>query len=168
MSKIRVRRALVPDWRQYRSLRLAALRDSPDAFGSTLADAELLTEGDWRARLLGAACFITAVDEQPVGLAAGLFEDGSAELVSMWVEPASRGSGAADLLVAAVIEWAANAGHGQLSLWVATGNLRAQRLYARHGFEATGELQPMREDTPDRLELRMTRAAVGCRNRPDR
>lgn len=158
MSTGRVRRAQADDWREYRSIRLAALRDSPGAFSSTLADAERLTDDDWRRRCDAAACFLATVDGQPAGLVAGLVEDGHAELVSMWVAPAHRGSGVASMLVEAVVGWAATAGHARIALWVTVDNLRAQRLYSRHGFESTGEIQPMREDTPDRLELRMARS----------
>ena len=152
MRAAAVRRATPPEWRAYRHLRLAALADAPDAFGSTLADAIRNTEADWRRRLEDAACFIAGVDGRDAGLAAGIVDGGRAELVSMWIDPRHRGAGLADLLVDAVVGWARAAGFDELRLWVADGNERARRLYLRHGFALTADAQPVRDDTPDRLE----------------
>ncbi|NJN50896.1 MAG: hypothetical protein HC809_03045 [Gammaproteobacteria bacterium] len=47
----RIRTIEPEDWQQYRDLRLRALQDSPDAFGSTYADAKLLSDEQWQARV---------------------------------------------------------------------------------------------------------------------
>lgn len=155
MPTTAVRRATPAEWPAYRALRLAALADAPDAFGSTLAEATRNTQADWRSRLEKAACFIASAGGRDAGLAACLVGDGRAQLVSMWVHPGHRGAGLADLLVGAVVQWARTAGYDELELWVAAGNERARRLYARHGFASTGEEQPVRDDAPERLEHRM-------------
>lgn len=55
------------------------------------------------------------------------------ELNSIYVDAAAHGTGiAAELLTAAIADQPAH-------LWVFTANLRAQRFYAKHGFNATGE-----------------------------
>ena len=51
----RIRPLLADDWPLYRSLRLRALRDSPDAFGSTFAAEAQRTDADWQARAHQAA-----------------------------------------------------------------------------------------------------------------
>ena len=147
-----------PDqWSVYRAIRLEALADAPGAFGSTHAGALLITEQEWRRRLAGSAVFLASRDGTVVGLVAGIVEDGAAELVSMWVRADSRGAGVGDQLVDAVLGWAADAGFDVINLWVATGNGAAERLYARHGFAPTGELQPVVPGNPERMELRMSR-----------
>jgi len=45
-------RNFTPDaWPAYRALRLRALEDAPDAFGSTLADESVRPPEEWAARL---------------------------------------------------------------------------------------------------------------------
>ena len=152
------------DWRELRRIRLAALADAPREFSSTLAEADRLSEEDWRERLAGRAQFLVRVDGQPVGTAGCYIEpDGTAQLVSMWVNPDRRGHGAGDVLVSAVLGWARRAGYPDVRLWVTIGNGAAQRLYARHGFSPTGIIQPLRPDTPDQLEEEMVRTFVKVR-----
>jgi GNAT superfamily N-acetyltransferase len=152
-----IRRLAAADWAAFREIRLAALCDAPEAFGSTAADAEKLDEEEWRRRLEQRAVFLAEVLTQPVGLAAGIGGDrpGEAELISMWVVPARRGQGVGDRLVEAVLAWAVAEGFTSVGLWVAQGNARAERLYARHGFAATGRLQPMGGKRVDLLEFEM-------------
>jgi ribosomal protein S18 acetylase RimI-like enzyme len=152
------------DWREFRRIRLTALAGAPREFSSTLADSARLSEEDWRERLAGRAQFVVRQDGQPVGTAGCLIEpDGTAELVSMWVNPDWRGRGAGDVLVSAVLGWARRAGYPDVRLWVTIGNGAAQRLYARHGFCPTGAIQPLRPDKPDQLEQEMVRTFVTVR-----
>ncbi|MEU5127981.1 GNAT family N-acetyltransferase [Streptomyces mobaraensis] len=95
--------------------------------------------------------------DAPCGLTSVLLTDPrAAELVSFWVAPTARGSGAADLLLDAALGHAAAHARTELRLWVAAGNDRAERFYRRRGFTRTGESQPVRPDEP-RLEYAMTR-----------
>ncbi|MCB9744615.1 MAG: GNAT family N-acetyltransferase [Alphaproteobacteria bacterium] len=64
-------------------------------------------------------------------------------LISMWVAPVARGSGASDRLVRAVIEHARRSGREALLLDVGDHAPRAIALYARHGFEPEGWRGPM-------------------------
>ncbi len=144
-------------WREYRALRLAALADSPSAFGSTLTEERHLRASDWRARLARRAQFVVRCRREAVGTAGGVAEDG-AELVSLWVHPTWRGRGVGDLLVQAVLDWAREQGHAELRLWVSANNGPAERLYARHSFVRTGASQPVTATDPTRREFAMTRA----------
>jgi GNAT superfamily N-acetyltransferase len=159
LAELVLRRLAPTDWAAFRSVRLAALRDAPEAFGSTAADAEKLQEVEWRRRLEQRAVFMAESAGQGVGLVAGIAGDqpGEGELISMWVAPAWRGQGVGDRLVEAVLVWATGEGFTSVGLWVANGNPRAEQLYARHGFDATGRVQPMGEERLDRLEFEMRR-----------
>jgi ribosomal protein S18 acetylase RimI-like enzyme len=136
-------RALSPqDWKVCRDLRLAALRDSPDAFYSTYEENRDRDEAAWRAwPSRGVACgaWLGGVPVGMVGIATDPDADGEADLFAMWVAPAARGSGVADALIRAALEWAAAAGARGVNLEVAPGNARAERVYARHGFVGTAQ-----------------------------
>ncbi|WP_261559274.1 hypothetical protein [Frankia tisae] len=69
-----LRTLVVDDWPVWRELRLAALADAPQAFGSAPADWQ--GDGDtarrWRARLEAVAVNIVAdLDGQPAGMISG-------------------------------------------------------------------------------------------------
>jgi GNAT superfamily N-acetyltransferase len=159
LAELVVRRLTPGDWAAFRAARLAALRDAPEAFGSTAEAAERVDETEWRRRLEQRAVFLAEVSTQPVGVAAGIAGDVplEAELISMWVTPAWRGHGVGDRLIDVVLGWAVHEGFTVVSLWVARGNTRAERLYARHGFAATGREQPMGGARLDHLEFEMRR-----------
>lgn len=95
----------------------------------------------------------------PVGLVGAYrerVEQPHVELVSMWVAPAGRRCGTGRLLVQAVLDWAHETGADAVELSVTVGNVAAQRLYERMGFESDGGYQPLPSD-PCRNELRMRR-----------
>jgi ribosomal protein S18 acetylase RimI-like enzyme len=167
MTSIAVRVLDVEEWPLYRSVRLAALADSPKAFLSTLSHEETFTPDIWRSRLEQRNTFVAEDDGGEDGEAEvrGLVsivprDPDVAEIVSMWVHPAARGRGAADLLVRAALAWAHERGVPEVRLWVAEGNDRAERLYARHGFQRTGTVQPLR-DREVELEFSMSRSLRG-------
>ncbi len=136
-----VRRAVAGDEAVLRALRLAALADSPDAFASTLAREEARPVAEWTRWITDAATFVWETPAGARGLAAGVPHRDDATcafLMSMWVHPDARGTGAGDALVEAVLGWAAAAGYRTVRLHVGKDNAPARRLYARHGFRLTG------------------------------
>ncbi|CAA9237999.1 MAG: hypothetical protein AVDCRST_MAG20-1583 [uncultured Acidimicrobiales bacterium] len=155
---IEVRRPTEDEWAVVRAVRLAALADAPDAFGSTLAAEEDLPEAEWRRRT---PSFVLAVAgggaAEPAGLAAG-WEDpaqpGALELVSMWVAPGWRRQGVGEALVAAVVAEGHRRGASEVRLWVTATNDGARRLYQRCGFEPTGATAPL-PSNPTLVEERL-------------
>lgn len=133
-----------------RAIRLAALRDAPDAFGSTYAETAARPPADWAAQLRDLATFVAVLDGADAGMVRGGPGEraGDAWLLSMWVAPSARGRGVGEALVAAVVDWARREGFARVVLDVADENAPAVGLYARLGFEPTGEvghLPPPRE-----------------------
>lgn len=157
---VMVRVVHADDWEQARDIRLAALREAPQAFGSTYAREAPFTEQQWRGRTGSdhSVCFFAELADgaEPAGLAGVYEEDGTADLVSMWVRPAARGLGAGEALVEAAADWAKARDHATLYLWVTESNAAARKLYERCGFTPTGERQPLPSD-PSVIEIRMSR-----------
>ena len=133
------------DWPSWRELRLAALAEAPQQFGAKLADWQ--GEGDqpkrWRARLEipGSLNLIALHDGVPAGMVSGVpgSAEGIVELISMWVSPAARGTGAGNRLIAELIGWATATGAEELRLEVRQDNAPAIGLYERNGFARTGQ-----------------------------
>ena len=145
------------DWAELRDVRLRALVDAPSAFASTHAREVGFDEAEWRRRIAAGPWWLARADGAAVGLVAGYrTDDDVRHLVSMWVDAAHRGSGAAARLVEAVCRWAVEDGGRAVSLWVADGNDRARRFYERLGFTGTGERQPL-PSAPEIGEERLER-----------
>jgi len=141
-STMSVRRAVLGDEAIVRDLRLRALADAPDAFDSTLERESAMAPSDWSRWISSGATFLFEHPDGPRGIAAGVLYDGEPDavlLISMWVDPAFRGSGAADALVASVIAWAESEGAAEVVLHVGKANARARRFYERIGFRLVGE-----------------------------
>ncbi len=130
------------DWERWRNLRLAALRESPEAFCASLRDWEDADEARWRGRLREVPFnAIVEIDGAPAGMVSAetIAPDG-VELLSLWVAPQARGRGIGDALVRAVIDWAAARGASHVELEAIVGNDPARELYRRSGFVAVGEV----------------------------
>lgn len=146
MSDVVIRQLIPDEWERFRDIRLAALIDAPTAFGSTYAQSAAYTEHIWRSRLTTAAMFAAEEGDRLIGIAGGLpgqSADAAAVLISMWVDPATRGRGIGEQLVNRVIEWVKAEGFRRLTLWVTVGNDAAERLYTRCGFVPTGQIEPI-------------------------
>jgi GNAT superfamily N-acetyltransferase len=141
---MRVRRLGPGEHELLRTVRLRALADAPSAYGSTYEREHAFTVEIWDGRLRAEAntlLMCEADDGTPIGMAGGVRDADDphmGDLVSMWVDPVARGSGAADALVAEVIRWAERAPLRILKLHITEGNVAAERLYERHGFTPTG------------------------------
>ena len=136
-----VRRATLGDEPILRAVRLEALSDTPDAFGSTYEREVARTTSDWQRWLSPGVTFILDEPEGTRGIVAGAhdaIDPAVVHLMAMWVHPAIRGSGAGNLLVAAVLSWAEAERARVVRLVVVLSNDRARRFYERNGFRPTG------------------------------
>src|SRR5262249_26236037 len=129
----RVRRAIAGDEPLLRALRLEAMTEAPDAFGSTYERELARTAADWRRWLSPPnATFVLDAADGPRGIAAGVHDPQDAtvvHLMAMWVHPVLRGTGAGDALVSCVLSWAATEGATVVRLKVEQRNERARRCY---------------------------------------
>ncbi len=156
-----VRETVMADWQAWRDIRLQALRDAPDAFGSTYAEQNRRGENHWRQRVAGSGLFLAWIPEvsvaEPAGMAGGYqAAPGTVELISMFVRPQARGRGVGEALIDAVTGWARERDATSVHLWVTDINKHARRLYERCGFSVTAERQPL-PSNPAIGEVGMTR-----------
>jgi GNAT superfamily N-acetyltransferase len=141
-------------------VRLRALTIDPEAFSTTVADADEA----WAARASAAgddgAVLIAVQAARAVGMAGVRWsEDGHriAALWGMWVDPETRGSGVGRELVVAVRAWVRDHGGRFVRLGVFARDGGAEDFYARLGFVAVDDF-PWQRD-PSRRVVRMVRPA---------
>ena len=156
-----VRVAAAADWPLYRAVRLRALQDAPDAFGSSHAAEADRADAHWADRVAaahgsGQDRLVLALRAQSVG---GLVwckrsaaEPGRADLLQMWVAPAARGLGIGGAMLDDVLAWASRAGASRVCRGVTTTNAAAMQLYQRRGFRAAGPTVPLREGSSLRVQ----------------
>src|SRR5690349_14317118 len=126
----RVRRARLGDEPVLRELRLQAMSDAPETFGSTYEREAARTTADWQRWMSPGATFILDTADGAKGIVAAARDAKDEEVVhlmAMWVHPAFRGSRAADELVAAVVAWAEAERARIVRLDVMRANERARR-----------------------------------------
>ena len=169
MVNIRVFEA--KEWNVYKNLRLSALADSPDAFGSTLAKETIRPDDEWSSRLaLGVNSsqdlpVLAEIDRQPIGLAWGRIDESNpdvANLYQVWVTPRHRRLRTGKMLLDAVISWASAKQARYLDLDVTCGDTPAVHLYTCAGFEPVGQPQPIRpgtEQLSQRMRLKLKQGA---------
>ncbi len=153
-----IHRAGPDEWAAYRAIRLAALRDAPEAYTATAAQEELFDETQWRWRIGAAHSLVAWRDGTPIGCVTGLPDAGAHQwtVVAMWVAPGARGTGVGAALLDALADAARADGMESLHLWVVVGNTAALTLYERCGYRATGEratLPDGRNEIALRLDL---------------
>jgi ribosomal protein S18 acetylase RimI-like enzyme len=153
---VHLRRAVPGDEPILRALRLQALSDTPDAFGSTYERELARTNADWQRWFSPGATFILTDDDGPKGIVAGARDAADPEIVrlmAMWVHASLRGHGAADALVSSVLVWASAEGARATRLAVVESNVRARRCYERNGFRDTGERMVRERDGVVEMEM---------------
>jgi GNAT superfamily N-acetyltransferase len=160
-SSLTVRRFAANEWRAYRALRLHALRDAPDAFGSTLAREEAFPDDEWVQRLERGAHSPTELplvvedEARPIGLAWARIDPDDAEVAALyqvWVDPVYRRRGVGRLVIDSALDWARSSGVRQMLLSVALGPGSALEFYRRLGFVEIGAPVPLRSGSAFRKQ----------------
>jgi GNAT superfamily N-acetyltransferase len=137
----------------HRAVRLRALRDAPDSFGETLADALAQPASYWdelTRHVTGASGQIMVLaceGHEVVGSAYGLLDRERRDMGrvgGMWVDPGRRRRGVGKALLGAVLDWGRERGLARLGLWAPAHQPAAIALYTGAGFRETGERRPLR------------------------
>jgi len=158
--EILIRRIRPTEWSQLRQVRLAALLESPEAFGSEYAAESGRPDSFWQEKAAdgaGSSDAMTWVAEAPDGRWLGITAihswEGLLHLLSVWVAPAERRSGIGRRLVAAALD-AADRRRPPVAVHLDVNPrlVPAVRLYRSFGFVETGVVRPLR---PGSSETRM-------------
>jgi GNAT superfamily N-acetyltransferase len=139
-----VRRIKMGEAEIYKRLRLAALKDSPEAFSTTYESALARTAASWSAQVEEAAqgndrgIFLAFCDHEAVGMAA-LYRDGdhpqTGEILQMWIASPYRSQGIGKQLLDTIVDWARACRFEELKAQVTGLNQRAIPFYENYGFK---------------------------------
>lgn len=149
MSEIHVRVLDQGEWETYRTVRLRALRESPEAFVASAEEEEGFDESVWAERMERSRRLLAEEDGQAIGVASvgsghrTKVED-TGELFGLWVQADRRGAGVARRLLEKAAVVSRDAGLRQLVYWVGTDNGRAVAFASSFGFRPTDDRRPMR------------------------
>jgi ribosomal protein S18 acetylase RimI-like enzyme len=167
MPNFTIRHLTPADATDYRAIRLAALQDTPEAFGSTYESEAGRPLSGWGERLATPGAFAAYVDGKIVGMARFVQDSGSPKerhkgaVYAMYVTPEARGLGLGSALLEALIDHASTVVE-QLRLSVVDTNEAAIRLYQKHGFEIYGtEMRALKSDAGYSNEVLMARRLTG-------
>lgn len=150
-----------------RELRLAAIREAPQAFFWSQEAESGLTAQQWEAwadepgndRVM----FVADDGGAWVGMAGcSVRGDGSGTLdaTGMWVAPHARGRGLGERLIEAIVEWGLARGAERMEFAVTETNEVAIALYQRLGFRPTGRRRAL-ESYPELTGMFMSRSLHG-------
>ncbi|WP_168222938.1 GNAT family N-acetyltransferase [Oceanicola sp. D3] len=138
-----IRRLGPADAEGFRALRLEALELAPEAFGEDLSQAQGKTDLDYANRLEMGDNFGAFAGDELVGMLLFMREDGPkighrAFVMSVYLQPAHRGTGLASDLLGAALALAGESGVAQVELYVSSAAPRAHAFYLREGFVEVG------------------------------
>jgi ribosomal protein S18 acetylase RimI-like enzyme len=151
ISGLQIRRLDILDAALYREIRLEALKQNPEAFGSTF-ERENAQPLSWFETAVGRSHIFGAfVDETLAGVAGYVVQESpkqahKALLWGMYVRTAARNSGLGKKLVAAVLSHARGRVE-MIQLAVVSENMGARQLYGALGFVEYGfEKRALKQD----------------------
>lgn len=159
-----LRRLRAGEGARFRELRLRALQDNPEAFGSSYElELELGTDA-WERFAEGSERALTEIvfvaeEGAWLGMAGGYLQQDDptvAGLWGMWVAPEARRRALGSHLADAIAAWARARKALRLDLSVTNRAEAAVALYERLGFTPTGEREPLASD-PEVLKIGLSR-----------
>ncbi len=155
MSEIQIIQLPPDQWERFREIRLEALLEEPQAFGSSYAGMEQRPPEYWQGRLTDSAegekslLLFAREGERLVGMIGAFYGEASdaAEIVSVYTSKAVRGRGVGKALMEGILaEIEKKKGIRKAVLGVNREQVAAVELYRRFGFVTVEEKEEVRED----------------------
>lgn len=145
---IKLSLATESDHLRLRQLRLAALHESPHAFGAKYETLKDRPDNYWQQVLKASSWCLVSADGTDIGLLAvdRADKDRNSDcwLSSWWIDPRHRGQGISRLMAQWVYELCDKNGWKKIGLGVWPNNKAAIAVYVKLGFVAADELLPSR------------------------
>lgn len=134
------------DWELYKNIRLYAVKESPQAFGTTFEEELAMPESEWKRRM-GLNMFFAKKKGRIIGMCGAVREQREklkhhALIISVYVTPEERNKGVATQLLKTLIQkMKSNENLQKLILHVTTEQTEAINLYKKFGFHITGIME---------------------------
>lgn len=137
-----IRQLTTDDWSLYKQVRLKALKECPEAFGSSYEEEAEYSENQFKEMLAQNDLFGVFEGEALIAMAGyftlkGLKTKHRGFLFGLYVEPQFRNQSVASKLLLDLLRHAKSK-MSQIHLSVVTTNEAALKLYKKHGFEIYG------------------------------
>ena len=142
---VQIRKLSDDRWKDFRDLRLKALKTDPAAYGGSYEEAVKLKEEDWRRRIKSTV-FAMSGDE-PIGMIVPFFDQNPktrhiVEIYGFYVSPEHRGEGVGKKLMERALALARrNPRIVKVSLAVNPEQRAAVKIYRNAGFVVTGRAE---------------------------
>lgn len=142
---IKIKRLSPNRWKEYRGLRLEALKKDFIAFGSSYEEEKKLSQSEWKKRIKNTLFALS--DNQPIGMIVYIFLKQQkikhvANIYGVYIKNEFRTQGIGKMLIeAAISEIQKNKSIVKINLNVNPKQKVAVRLYKRYGFKAIGTLK---------------------------
>jgi ribosomal protein S18 acetylase RimI-like enzyme len=157
----------IEKWKEYRDLRLRALKEDPEAFSASYATGQAQPDEFWKKRLADSQegewswLLFATEDDRLIGMIGAFVEDeipDTATIVSVYVPKEERGRGISTKLMAKMLRvLSETARFKKAQLMVNVNQLPAIQLYRKFGFRevgrqpaTTGEGQPVEQMVMER------------------
>lgn len=142
MTDITVRELAADEWEIFKTLRLRALQEDPEAFVASYEEESQHSDEEWQERMSHATRIGAQQGSEWVALASVGDEDTRdddelGEVYGIWVTPSLRGEGVARQLMEHAELVGRNAGYSHLAYWVNTDNGRAVAFASSIGYRPT-------------------------------
>lgn len=145
-STVEIIQLPVAEWEKYKELRLRALKEDPQAFGSNYNDSLMFPDTKWQERLQkvvdGESWAVFARQgEELVGMMFAMKEadEGVVSIVSVYVANEARGQGISGRLMSTIIRQLGENKISLIKLSVNQDQQAAVGLYKKFGFEEVGK-----------------------------
>src|SRR5579871_4804684 len=158
-------------WKDYKELRLQALFEEPQAFGSSYADESIKSDEEWKKRLENYKkgehnwMFFAQVDKKLVGML-GAFQDATdiekreATIIAMFVIEEYRGKGIAKMLMQRILQELAIKKMAKVKINLNVDQTIALKMYEKFGFVVQDKVNYMMGDGKYHNEYKMEKMLV--------